>query len=136
MTESNQQVLEQQIAELQQKLDIARTEAGQDTTAPYERQEVHTAVGEQIRQQVPSYQPPSSSTVGPTPTGGVPSYQDPALAVQVQELVDVTFTQGLQQAIDQAVKNGNPALIDALHDVLADQLHAELIKRQKLQPAV
>lgn len=136
MTEPNQQTLERQIAELQQKLDAARTEAGKDIMAPYERQEIHAAVGEKIRQQMPTYQLPGSIGVGNVPTVVVPSYQNPTLAPEVQKLVNIAFTQDLQQAIDQAVKTGNPALIDALHDVLADQLHAELIKRQKLQPAV
>jgi hypothetical protein len=53
----------------------------------------------------------------------------------VQQLVNIAFTQSLAAAVAQAVKNGNPALIDAFHDVLADELHKELLARQKLAPA-
>lgn len=135
MAESTPQVLEQQIADLQRQLDAARAEGGGDAGAPYERREVHTAVGEQIRQQVPSYNP-GAAQQGAAPTGSdVPSYQDPALASQVQELVNVAFSHGVPEAIARAVKIGNTALIDALHDVLADELHQELLARQKVQPA-
>ena len=122
--------LEQQIQQLERELAQKRTELGMDVTAPYERSEVHATVGEQIRDAVPSYQP---STKGRG--GDVPSYQDPALAQSVQELVTVAFTQSIQAAILQAAASHNPALLDALHDVLVDQLHQELVARQKIQPA-
>ncbi len=134
MPESTPQALEQQIADLQRQLDAARAEKGQDSEAPYERQEVHDVVGEQIREQIPSDTTPAVPTVPSAAVEGDPSYQDPALEPQVQALVNVAFTQGVPQAIGQAVKTGNAALVDALHDVLADELHQELIARQKLQP--
>ncbi|MEK9208690.1 MAG: hypothetical protein AAB910_01285 [Patescibacteria group bacterium] len=132
MAEQSSEALQSQIAELERQLAAQRVEKGVDTSAPYKRAEVHAAVGEQIKQVMPSYQAPVSAT---PPDASTPSWQDPALAGPVQELVNVAFTQGLQQAVDQASKSGNPALIDALHDVLVDQLHQELLNRQQLRPA-
>lgn len=131
MAEPTTEVLREQIAALEQQLAQKRTEAGADTSAPYERAEVHAAVGEQIKQVVPSYQP----TAPATDAADVPSYQDPAIASTVQDLVNVAFTQSIQQAITQAVASKNPAIVDALHDVLADQLHQELLNRHKIEPA-
>ena len=132
MAEQTSEALQSQITELERQLAEKRAEKGADTTAPYERSEVHAAVGEKIQQAMPSYQVPVAAAPA---SSSVPSYQDPALAATVQQLVNVAFTQSLQQAINQAVKTGNAALIDALHDVLVDQLHQELLNRQKLQPA-
>lgn len=132
MAEQTSEALQSQITELERQLAEKRVEAGSDTSAPYERAEVHAVVGKQIQQVMPSYQASASATPADAST---PSWQDPALAGPVQELVNVAFTQGLQQAVDKAVKSGNPALIDALHDVIVDQLHQELLNRQKLQPA-
>lgn len=81
---------------------------------------------------MPSYQ--TAGPVRPTNTS-VSSWQDPVLAGPVQGLVNVAFTQSLQKAIAEAVKTGNAALIDAFHDLLVDQLHQELLNRQKLKPA-
>jgi hypothetical protein len=131
MAEQTAGALQEQIAALEQQLAAKRAEAGGDTSAPYERAEVHAVVGEQIKEAMPSYQP-APSVAAPT---DVPGYQDPALASTVQDLVNVAFTQSIQQAITQAVASKNPALIDALHDVLADQLHQELLNRKKIEPA-
>ncbi|MCC6405093.1 MAG: hypothetical protein IT405_01765 [Candidatus Yanofskybacteria bacterium] len=132
MTETNIEALQSQIAALEQQIAAKRAESGADTAAPYERNEVHAAVGEQIAEAVPGYQPAPSVN---TPATEVPSWQDPALAAQVQELVNVAFTQGLQAALDQAIKTENPALVDAFHDLLADQLHQELLNRKKVEVA-
>lgn len=129
MAEQTTEALQHHIAALEQQLAAQRAERGADAAAPYERQEVHSAVGEQIKQTIPSYQPQKS--VG----GAVPSWQDPALAGTIQKLVDVTFTQNIQAAITQAMQSGNPAIIDAFHDVLTDFLHKELLNRQKITPA-
>ncbi|HTP57243.1 MAG TPA: hypothetical protein VMJ72_03165 [Candidatus Paceibacterota bacterium] len=120
-----------EIEELERQLQQKRAEQGIESAAPFERAEVHQAVGERIQQSVPNYQPKSA----PAQAAGTPSWQDPALVSAVQQLVNVAFTQNVQAAIDQAVASGNPALIDALHDVLADELHQQLLERQKIQPA-
>jgi hypothetical protein len=57
---------------------------------------------------------------------------DPAIATEVQELVKTAFDKGVTAAIDQAQKLNNPAILDAFHDVLSDQLYATLLERKKL----
>ncbi|MCC6404775.1 MAG: hypothetical protein IT405_00035 [Candidatus Yanofskybacteria bacterium] len=132
MTETNIEALQGQIAALEQQIAAKRAESGADTAAPYERGEVHQAIGDHIAQAVPGYQPAPSTN---TPAADVPSWQDPALAAQVQELVNVAFTQSIDAALAQAVKTENPALVDAFHDLLADQLHQELLNRKKVEVA-
>lgn len=133
MTEPDLTQMEQQLAALQEAIAAKRTQEGSDTAAPYERGEVHAAIGEQIQAAVPSASPVAQTAA---PGADVPSWQNPALAATVQQLVQVAFTQGVGVAIESAVKSGNAALVDALHDVLADEMHAELIARQKIAPAV
>lgn len=133
MTESNPEVLNQEIAALQEQIAQKRAELGQDASAPYERGEVHAVVGEKIQQQASGVPLP----VAPSSGSGsdLPSWQDPAIAMAVQELVTVAFTKGVDEAISQAFKSGNAAVMDALHDVLADELHQELVNRQLVQQA-
>jgi len=130
MTEQNLAQMEEQLAQLRDAIAAKRAESGADAAAPYEREEVHAALGEQMSAAAPAPQQ------APAPTAGdVPSWQDPALAGTVQQLVQVAFTQGVGAAVQQAVASGNAALVDALHDILADELHAELLARQKVAPA-
>lgn len=130
MTEEPSGALESQIQVLERQLAEKRAELGGDTSRPYERAEVHAAVGEQIRQSIPSYQ-----AVVPAPVASAQSVQDPSLVAPLQDLVNIAFTDSIQAAISQALASHNPALVDALHDVLTDQFHQELVNRQKIQPA-
>jgi len=129
MTEQNLTQMEEQLARLQEAIAAKRAETGADDAAPYEREEVHAALGEQIAAAAPAVPQPAPAVGSDTP-----SWQDPALAGTVQQLVQVAFTQGVGAAVEQAVRTGNAALVDALHDILADELHAELIARQKVAP--
>ncbi len=131
MAETNPGTVQQEIADLERRLQEKRAELGAESAAPYKRTEVREAVGERIQQAAPGYQVQPSGS----PAGDVPSWQDPRLADAVQDLVNVAFTQSVQTAIDKAVASGNPALLDALHDVLTDELHAQLLERQKVEPA-
>jgi hypothetical protein len=133
MNEQNPEVLQAEIARLQQQLEDARALQGSDASAPYERAEVHQALSEQF----------SGESSGPegaaVPPPAAASSDDDALpsdvANQVQVLVNVAFTQGVASAISKARATGNPALVDALHDTLADRMHEELLKRDKINPA-
>ena len=46
---------------------------------------------------------------------------------------DEQIGQMIAEAIKEAVKTNNAAVIDAFHDVLVDQLYEELLARQKVQ---
>jgi hypothetical protein len=136
MAEQNPEIIEQEIAALEEQLAAKRAELGQDTETPYERAEVHEALGERMGPEgvAPAATPPPTPAPA-TPTTDGASWQDPALAGQVQELVNVAFTQGVQVAIDQALKTHNAALVDALHDILSDELHQQLVERGQVKAA-
>ncbi len=78
----------------------------------------------------------SKSNISPVPPVESPAYLSPELKDKVQELVNICFTDSIEQAVKQAKALDNPALIDALHDALIDEVHAALIERGKLQKVV
>lgn len=124
------QQLERQLAEKRQALESTGTPAEQ---MPSHEKMVHEMVGEKIKEQMPSYQPAPTPKPAPSDSTGA-SWQDPAIAQQVQSLVNIAFTKSLDEAIGEAVKTQNPAIIDAFHDLLRDQLIDELLSRGKLSP--
>ena len=95
---------------------------------PHEKEIVRQVVGERFQQHAPAYQP-APKKQDDTST----SYNDPQLAPKVQELVNLAFTKGIDDAVRSVVQSGNPALIDAFHDVLVDQLYDILVERKKLE---
>ncbi|OGN13534.1 MAG: hypothetical protein A3C71_02490 [Candidatus Yanofskybacteria bacterium RIFCSPHIGHO2_02_FULL_43_15c] len=129
--------LEQEISAIEQKLAEKKAELN--------KEEVHTVVKEQIQEKAPEYQPsisPMPVTDGsqnqalpatPPPTANVPAYLSDELKNKVQELVNIAFTQSIADAVKAATKLNNPALIDAFHDILVDQLYNTLVERGKLK---
>jgi hypothetical protein len=49
--------------------------------------------------------------------------------LQVAQLVDLTFHQGIEKVVSRA-RRANPFILDAFHDALADKLYEELKKRE------
>jgi hypothetical protein len=49
--------------------------------------------------------------------------------LQVAQLVDLTFHQGIEKVIARA-RRANPFILDAFHDALTDKLYEELKKRE------
>lgn len=49
---------------------------------------------------------------------------------KLQVLVEIAFSRGLIEAIEQARATNNPYLLDEFHDILTDRLHDELVKRR------
>ena len=97
---------------------------------------LHGIVGERIQQQIPQYQP--ASPVQPPSTksqqdDSALSYVLPELKDKVQELVNLVFNKSLAEGIKEASRSNNPALIDAFHDVLVDELYNMLLERKKLE---
>jgi len=128
MTEQNLTAMEEQLAQLQEAIAAKRQAEGSTLEAPVERAEVHEQIGK-IRAQVEGAQPqPAAPSVS---MDTVPQ----ELQQQLQELVTVAFTSGTAEAVSQARKTNNSALVDALHDMLADKFHALLLERHKLAEA-
>jgi len=137
--------LEQEIADIEQRLAEKKAELAKPAM-PDGRQELNEVVKEKIQEKVPEYQPSpiqpasgsnSSTAIDPlvatTPTADSPSYLSEELQVKIQELVDLAFTKSIEDAVRAASKLNNPALIDAFHDILVDQLYNTLIERGKLK---
>lgn len=125
-------MLQQQLKEKKGALQEAQPAAPEE--APTDKEVLRQVIGEKIKEQAPDYQPVPSPAAPAVPVAGAPAYLDPALQPQVQRLVAVAFSKGLQVAIKEAVGTQNAALIDAFHDVMVDQLFDELVKRKLVEP--
>jgi hypothetical protein len=130
--------IEHEIAKLQEQIDAKKAELNSQPEAiPHDKEILHEVVGEQIQQHA-AQQQVSAPAVVPVPVTPPPTVADqegtnPEVQVQVQQLVNVAFTKNINEAIQEAVKTGNAAVIDAFHDVLVDELYGELIERKKVE---
>lgn len=123
--------IEQEIAQLEKQLQEKKANLGQQPEqkeSPPDKEILREVIGEKIQQSAPAYVPKPSQ---PAPTDDASSI--PAeLKDKIQELVNHVFQGSLDQGIKEAVKSKNPALIDAFHDVLVDQLYDTLLERKKI----
>lgn len=134
--------IEQEIQQLQRQLEAKKAELGQQSSqqeaVPHDKEILREVVKEKIEQHAVQQQAaPAAPTVpapAPAPTASAPAYMSPELQSRVQDLVNVAFTQNISDAIRQAVSSKNPALIDAFHDVLVDELYGQLLERKKIEP--
>jgi len=140
MTEMNSS-LEQEIAQLEEQIAEKRSALGLEQTEPElpsEKETLHEIIGEKIQQSVPQYQPapvtPQPSQTRSQQDDGALSYVLPELKERVQELVNLVFNKGLDDGVKEVARSNNPALIDAFHDVLVDELYNTLLERKKLEP--
>ena len=132
--------LEQEIAQLEKQLSEKKlrqlADLGQEQTGPElppEKEIFHGIVGEKIQQHIPQYQPRQGGVKPKQDDGRTPSYADPELKDKIQELVNLVFNKSLEQGIKEVSRSNNPALIDAFHDVLVDELYNVLLERKKLE---
>ncbi len=134
--------IEQDIAKLEKELqekkailehqgENVRPSEKSESISGAEKEILKTILGEKITQQAPSYQLQPSS--GASQTGESPSYLDPALKDKIDELVKLVFSTSLEEGIKEAVKSNNPALTDAFHDILTDELYNALLERRKIE---
>ena len=124
--------IEQEIAQLEKQLQEKKANLGQQPEQkelPPDKEVLRQVVGEKIQQHMPQYVPKPTPQTQTDDTGSVPL----ELKEKIQELVNHVFQNSLDQGIKEAVKSKNPALIDAFHDVLVDQLYDTLLERKKLE---
>lgn len=136
--------MEKEIADIEKQLaqKKAALEAQGKQTAGQEKEILHEVVGSRIKEMAPPglpsvsptpvIQPPPAAAL-PPPATEPPSYLSPELKNKVQELVNTAFTKNLSTATKEAYMINNPALLDAFHDVLVDQLYDTLVERGKLE---
>jgi uncharacterized coiled-coil protein SlyX len=126
--------IEHDIAELEKQLQEKRATLEQDKS---EKETLHEIVGEKIQQHVPQYLP-AGKQVSPTTqanqsiTPEPPSYLSQELKDKVKEIIDLVFSKNLEEGIKEAGKSGNPALVDAFHDMLVDELYDQLVEKRKI----
>ena len=129
--------VDQQIADLERQLQERRAalEQGNDSEVlPSNKEVLHEMVGEKIQEHAPEYIPKQATPTPPqVQDDGTSSYLTQDLKDQIQELIDIVFTKSLDEGIKMAAKSNNPALIDAFHDVLVDELYNTLLERQKVK---
>ena len=136
--------IQEQIAQLEKEIQEKRAslepQAPNSETTSSDKEMLRQVIGEKIQQQQPASSGAAPVVPKSAPSGqnissdDQPSYATPALQDQVQKLVNTAFSQGIDDAIHQAVASNNAALIDAFHDVLVDQLYNELLMRKKIEP--
>lgn len=137
--------LEQEVADIERQLAEKRAvleqkkQSGEIDVIPHEKETLHEVVGEKIQEKVPQFQPSAPAPVQPQPAVGAPSvttqpsYLSEELKDKIQELVNIAFQISLDGAIKKAQETDNPALIDAFHAVLVDELYQYLVDRGKLK---
>src|SRR3990167_8643454 len=139
----NQPSIEQEIAQLEKQLSEKKASLGRELApddSTYEKETLHKIIGKKLKQQVPpavgearqerQYQPISPK---PKQDDNALSYVLPELKDRVQELVNLVFNKSLDEGIKEVSRYNNPALIDAFHDVLVDELYNMLLERKKLE---
>jgi hypothetical protein len=125
--------IEQEIAQLEKQLQEKRANLGQQPEQKElspDKEMLREAIGEKIQQSAPTYIPKPTPQTQTNDTDSISQ----ELKDKIQELVNHVFQNSLDQGIKEAVKSKNPALIDAFHDVLVDQLYDTLLERKKIDP--
>lgn len=131
MTES-ENIIEQEIAQLEKQLQEKKANLGQQSEqkeSPSDKEILRDVIGEKIQQNTSVYVPKPAPQTQTDDTSSIPA----DLKDKIQELVNHVFQSSLSQGIKEAVKLNNPALIDAFHDVLVDQLYDALLERKKIE---
>ena len=125
--------IEQEIAQLEKQLQEKKANLGQqpeEKESLPDKEVLRQVVGEKIQQNAPQYIPKPAPQTQADDAGSIL----PELKDKIQELVNHVFQNSLDKGIKEAVKSNNPALIDAFHDVLVDQLYDALLERKKVDP--
>lgn len=131
MTESGA-TIEQEIAQLEKQLQEKKAgleQQSEQKESPPDKEMLREVIGEKIQQNAPAYVPKSSQGAQTDDLSSIPA----ELKDKIQELVNHVFQNSLEQGIKEAVKSKNPALLDAFHDVLVDQLYDALVERKKVE---
>lgn len=132
--------IEQEIARLEQQLQekksaLSNQENAPQETIPSDKEILHEIVGEKIQEIIPEQpsEPQVAVPAQPAPAVEPPLYLSSELKDKIQQLINLAFSKSIDEAIQEAAKTNNAALIDAFHDVIVDELYNTLIERKKLE---
>lgn len=135
MTETGA-TIEQEIAQLEKQLQEKKADLGQQKELLPDKEILREVIGEKIQQGVSIQTDDSTNVILPAPQTQTDDTDSATADLKdtIQGLVNIVFQNSLDQGIKEAVKSNNPALIDAFHDVLVDQLYDTLLERKKIDP--
>ncbi len=97
----------------------------------HEKEALHAVVGEKLGKESASAPVPISVTA--PSQSDIASYDSPELKPKVDELLNIALSKDLDDAIDQAHKANDAALLDAFHDALTEKLYSHLVEAGKLK---
>ena len=122
--------IEQDIIQLEQQLKEkkAALEGGEVETRQ-EKELLREATGEKIKQHIPQYQSQSSQNSDQLPTADIES----ELKDEARKFVNLIFEKNLEEGIKEIANINNPALTDAFHSLLVDELYDRMVKEGKLE---
>lgn len=119
--------VEQQLKDLE--AEYSRRKAAIEQTpegAPeHEQKIVRDIVREKINAGAPAL-------TGPAPTSG-DAAKDPEIMAKVQEVVNITFSAGLDAAVKKLKEINNPAVTDEYHKAISGQFYKILRERKKIK---
>lgn len=121
-----EQTLDEIVKEVEHRREAAE-QKGIEHGPKHEKQIVRQKVGERLGK------PPVFTKPQPHIHEEERSYENLELKPHVDALVKIALEKNLDDAIQAAQKQANPALLDAFHDALTDHFYEELVKRGKLK---
>ncbi len=139
MVENQSGGLEGEIAQIERALEEKRRElasrhaSGSIEEIPHDKEVLREIVGEQLTQGNNASVPVAPSPAPTSPNTGASTVIPPAFKSALQELVNIAFTESINDAITRVRATGNAALIDAFHDIVVDQLYDTLVERGKIK---
>ncbi|PIR97767.1 MAG: hypothetical protein COT89_03260 [Candidatus Colwellbacteria bacterium CG10_big_fil_rev_8_21_14_0_10_42_22] len=99
----------------------------------HERDALHQVVGERLGKEGSAPQPTSKPSDDRPYGAEPPSYEDPKLKPQVDELINLAVSKDLDDAIKKARDINDPAILDAFHDAIVDKLFNQLVQSGKIK---
>jgi hypothetical protein len=117
--------IEQDIVNLEQQLKEkkAALQGAESETKP-EKELLREAIGERIQKQIPDIKTQQ------TPKETEPPSQDERhdIRLDAEKFVNIVFEKSIEEGIREVVNTKNPALIDAFHDLLVDEMHDKMVE--------
>ncbi len=126
--------IEQQLAQKRAELQTLHREGSIDVM-PNHKETLHEVVRDQFSTGSSTQSEEGDEEAVPLPPqdADTPSYLTRELKDKVQEHVNEAFNSSILSATKKVRATKNPALIDAFHDALVDQLYAHLVEQGKLK---
>ena len=125
MPEAVGSTIEQELAKLQEEMVRRRAELQDSGRAEEGIPSAKELLRQTIGQQIQAQPAPTPTTTTPQNPGGLMEVQD-----KVDELVKLALDKSVDEAVKAAVATNNPAIIDAFHDALVDEVHEQMVARK------